>query len=110
MRKFIEKNPETKELSLLDVDVNKVYNYILQKKTNPVKDGYEIRLRTDPYIEVYYRPTKEKQLQEKRERIRDNLKLYDSEIYIKDATIEEFELFNEAREKAVEAGKNILEL
>lgn len=110
MRKFIEKNPETKNLSLLDVDVNKVYNYILQKQTNPVRDGYEIRLRTDPYIEVYYRPTKEKQLQEKRERIKENLKFYDSEVYIQDASISAFELFNEEREKAVEAATNFLEL
>ena len=110
MRKFIETNPETKDLSLLDVDVNKVYNYILQKKTNPIRDGYEIRLRTEPYIEVYYRPTKQKQLEEKRERIKENLKFYDSEVYIQDATIGEFEVFNEEREHAVEAAQNFLDL
>ncbi len=110
MRKFIEKNPETKNLSLLDVDVNKVYNYLLQKKTNPVRDGYEIRLRTDPYIEVYYRPTKERQLAEKRERIRDNLRFYDSEIYIQDASIVEFDIFNEEREKALQAAESFLTL
>ncbi len=110
MRAFIKKNPETKNLNLLDVDVNKVYNYLLQKKEKPVRDGYEIRLRTDPYIEVYYRPTKEKQRAEKRERIRDNLRFYDSEIYIQDASIAEFEVFNEERENALHAAESFLTL
>ncbi len=108
MRKFIENNPETKDLHLLDVDVNKVYNYLLQKQTRPVKDGYEIHLRTDPYIEVYYRPTKQKQLADKRERIKQNLKFYDSEVYIQDASITAFDVFNDEREKAVQAAESFL--
>ena len=109
MRAYIKKHPETKDLKLLDVDVNKVYNYLVQKKIQPVKDGYEICLRTEPYIEVYYRPTKAKQLEEKRARIKNNLKFYDSEIYIQDASIETFEIFNEERQKAVTAAQYFLD-
>lgn len=108
MRDYIKKHPETKNLELLDVDVNKVYNYLIQKEKAPVKNGYELHLRTDPYIEVYYQPTKQKQLEEKRARIKNNLKFYDSEIYIQDASIADFDVFNEEREKAVTAAKYFL--
>ena len=68
MRKVISNDPETKSLDILDVDVNKVYQYLVQRKERPVVDGYEIVLRTDPYIEIVYRPTKEKAQEIKKEK------------------------------------------
>jgi primosomal protein DnaI len=109
MRKEILKFDETKDLDILDVDVNKVYQYIVQKKEKPVVDGYEIVLKTDPYIEIIYRPTKEKAFELRKERIRKNLKFYDSEVYIQDATVKDFKCFNEEREHAVEKAQYFLD-
>ncbi|BCR35600.1 primosomal protein DnaI [Mariniplasma anaerobium] len=109
MRQFIGKNQETKSLEVLDVDVNKVYQYLVRKKEKPVVDGYEVVLRTEPYIEIVYRPTKEKAFELKKERIRRNLKFYDSEVYIQDASISEFDCFNEERQKAHDLAAQFLE-
>jgi primosomal protein DnaI len=109
MRKVIDNNQETKNLKVLDVDVNKVYQYLVQKEEKPVVDGYEVVLRTEPYIEIVYRPTKEKALEIKKEKIRRNLKFYDSEVYIQDASISEFECFNEERQKAHDLAASFLE-
>lgn len=109
MRKFIKKYDETKDLELLDVDVNRVYQYLIQKEREPVKDGYEFVLRTDPYIEIVYRPTKEKALELQKLRIRRNLKFYDSEVYIQDASIAAFSCFNEERQKAYDLASHFLE-
>ena len=109
MRAYIKKSKETKDLVLLDVDVNKVYQYLIQKETQPVKDGYEFVLRTEPYIEVVYRPTKEKAQEIKKQQIRKNLKFYDSEIYIQDANVSDFKCFNEERQKAYDLATHFLE-
>ena len=109
MRKEILKFDETKDLDILDVDVNKVYQYIVQKKEKPVVDGYEIVLKTDPYIEIIYRPTKEKAFELRKERIRKNLKFYDSEVYIQDASLKDFKCFNEEREHAFKKAQYFLE-
>lgn len=109
MRKEILKFDETKDLDILDVDVNKVYQYIVQKKEKPVVDGYEIVLKTDPYIEIIYRPTKEKAFELRKERIRKNLKFYDSEVYIQDASVKDFKCFNEERQHAFEKAQYFLD-
>jgi len=100
MRKVIEKNPETKDLKITDVDVYKVYQYLLEKSEHITRDGYEAVLRTEPYIEIIYKPTKEKADAIRRLKIKAHLKFYDSEVYIQDATLDRFEVYNEEREKA----------
>ncbi len=109
MRKVIKKYPETKDLVLLDVDVNKVYQYIIQMQEEPVVNGYEIVLRTEPYIEIVYRPTKEKAFEIRKEKIRRKLKFYDSEVYIQDASISAFSCFNEERQKACDLASSFIE-
>jgi len=109
MKKAIKDFEETKNLTINDVDINKVYQYILQKQDEPIKDGYEIMLKTDPYIEIYYRPTKEKSIQIRKERMRQNLKFYDSEVYIQDASLAEFDCFNDERVKAYEKAQYFLD-
>jgi primosomal protein DnaI len=109
MRKEIARFEETKDLNINDVDVNKVYQYIVQKQENPIKDGYEIMLKSDPYIEIYYRPTKEKATEIKKSRMRHHLKFYDSEVYIQDATLSEFDCYNEERVKAFETAQYFLD-
>ncbi len=109
MRKAIKSFEETKDLIVPDVDVNKVYQYILRKQDEPIKDGYEIMLKTDPYIEIYYRPTKEKALQNQKIRMREHLKFYDSEVYIQDASLKAFDCFNDERVKAYEVAQTFLD-
>ncbi len=100
MKKVILTDPETRNLSISDVDIYKVYSYLLDRDEKRVIDGYRPVLKTDPYIEIVYEPTKEKEMEIKRNRIRKHLKFYDSEIYIQDASLSRFEVFNDEREKA----------
>ena len=100
MRKVVSKDPETQNLSLLDIDISKVYQYLLDRDEHTVRGGYQPVLRTDPYIEIVYRPTKEKAEELRREKIKEHLKFYDSEVYIQDASLSKFEVSNEEREKA----------
>ncbi len=109
MRKVVSKDPETKNLHLLDIDIYKVYQYLLDRDQHFVKDGYQPVLRTDPYVEIVYRPTKEKAEELRRKKIREHLKFYDSEIYIQDASLSRFEVFNEEREKAYKLASEFVE-
>ncbi len=109
MKKIIQQDPETKNLMIPDVDIYKVFQYLMLRDQKAMKDGYEPVLRTDPYIEIVYRPTKEKAVEIKRRRIRENLKFYESEVYIQDASLVEFDVFNDERENAFEHAKNFVE-
>ncbi len=96
IRKIVSTDPETRNLNIGDVDLLKVYQY-LSARDEPETDGYQAVLLTEPYIEVVYRPTKERSDAIKRARIRENLRFYDTEVYIQNASIEDFECFNEER-------------
>ncbi|MDY0074362.1 MAG: ATP-binding protein [Acholeplasmataceae bacterium] len=100
MKKVVQNDPETKNLSIADVDVYKIYVYLQDRDQHTVIDGYRPVLKTDPYIEIVYEPTQEKEMELKKSRIRKHLKFYDSEIYIQDASLSRFDVFNEEREKA----------
>lgn len=100
MKKVVLQDPETQNLNIADVDIYKVFIYLQERDEKLVVDGYRPKLKTDPYIEIVYEPTKEKEIELKREKIRKHLKFYDSEIYIQDASLGRFEVFNEEREKA----------
>lgn len=96
IRKIVSTDPETRNLDVGDVDLLKVYQY-LSARDEPDTDGYRAVLLTEPYIEVVYRPTKERSDAIKRARIRKNLRFYDTEVYIQDASLDDFECFNEER-------------
>jgi primosomal protein DnaI len=98
IRKIVSTDPETRNLKIGDVDLLKVYQY-LSARDEPEKDGYQAVLLTEPYIEVVYRPTKARSDAIKRARIRENLKFYDTEVYIQNASIEDFECFNDERQR-----------
>ncbi len=109
MRQVVSKDPETQNLNLLDIDIYKVYQYLLDRDGNIIKGGYQPVLRTDPYIEIVYRPTKEKAEELRRVKIREHLKFYDSEVYIQDASLSKFEVSNEEREKAYKLSADFLQ-
>ncbi len=100
MKKVVLTDPETRNLKISDVDVYKVFIYLQERDQQMIIDGYKPVLRTDPYIEIVYEPTKEKEMEIRRTKIKKHLKFYDSEVYIQDASLARFEVFNEEREKA----------
>jgi len=75
IRKIVSTDPETRNLKIGDVDLLKVYQY-LSARDEPEKDGYQAVLLTEPYIEFY-----------------------DTEVYIQNASIEDFECFNDERQR-----------
>ena len=109
MKKVVSKDPETKNLHIHDVDVYKVFQYIVDRDQKNTRDGYETVLITDPYIEIVYRPTREKAIEIKHRKIREHLKFYDSEVYIQDASLSRFEVLNDERMKAHQAAKAFLD-
>jgi primosomal protein DnaI len=108
MRNKVLTDPETRNLNISDVDIHKVFQYILERDQNIVKDGYQPVLRTEPYIEIIYRPTVRKAEELRKAKIKRSLRFYDSEVYIQDASIERFDVFNDEREKAYQLSKAFL--
>lgn len=109
IREIVRKDPETKNLTIRDVDLMLVYQYLTARDKNEIRDGYRPHLRTDPYLEIVYRPTTEKAEELRKNRIRQHLKFFDSEIYIQDASLAAFRTFNEERQHAYNAAANFLE-
>ncbi|MDX9692382.1 MAG: primosomal protein DnaI [Acholeplasmataceae bacterium] len=109
MKKVVLQDSELKNLKIHDIDVYKLYQYLQDRNDHVNKDGYESVLITDPYIEIVYRPTKEKAIEIKQRKIREHLKFYDSEVYIQDASLSRFEVFSEERMKAYQVAKEFLD-
>lgn len=106
IRKRIQEDKETKKLIIEDADLLKVNRYLDIRDT--IVDGYRPALQTEPYIEIIYLPTKEKREEILREKIRQHLILFDSDIYLQEATLEGFELLNDTRKKAFELAEDFL--
>ena len=60
MKKVVLTDPETRNLRISDVDIYKVYVYLQDRDQKTIVNGYRPVLRTDPYVEIVYEPTKEK--------------------------------------------------
>jgi primosomal protein DnaI len=100
MRLVILKDEETKDLIISDLDVLKVYQYLMDKHDQTEYDGYLPVLVTNPYIEIVYRPTKEKAYQLKQLKLRKYLSFFDSDIYIQHASLDDFHEKTEHRKTA----------
>lgn len=103
IRKIIEADSETKDLKLNDLDLLKVFRYLQIRGT--IIDGYKPILKTDPYIEIVYLATEDQKEINFRERLKRNLMIFDSDVYVQDATLENFELTNEQRVNVYEKAK-----
>ena len=110
MREVISKDEETKDLIIDDLDVLKVYQYLMDKYDQKSYDGYIPVLIKEPYIEIMYRPTKEKAYAVKQQKLRQYLSLFDSDIYIQDATLNDFHQTSDIRIKALEIAKRSVQL
>jgi primosomal protein DnaI len=106
MRLVILKDEETKDLIISDLDVLKVYQYLMDKHDQTEYDGYLPVLVTNPYIEIVYRPTKEKAYQLKQLKLRKYLSFFDSDIYIQHASLDDFHEKTEHRKTAKKEAEN----
>jgi primosomal protein DnaI len=106
MRLVILKDEETKDLIISDLDVLKVYQYLMDKHDQTEYDGYLPVLVTTPYIEIVYRPTKEKAYQLKQLKLRKYLSFFDSDIYIQHASLDDFHEKTEHRKTAKKEAEN----
>lgn len=107
IRAQIAKDPETKHLKLNDQDVLVVYQYLLQRDQNDSK-SYKPRLKFEPYLQIVYEATKERKQQELTKIIKRNLETFESDIYIADATLNDFIISEEVQQLAVDYAKNTI--
>jgi len=107
MRKAVMTDPETRHLDVSDTDLTLVYQYLLRRDED--ESGYRPVLRTHPYVEIVYRPTKAKADELRKKRIRENLRFYDTEVYVQDARLDDFETFNDERTKVRDLARAFLD-
>lgn|SRR5690554_364206 len=107
MRKRIAEDNETKDLKLTNSDILVVNRYLDLR--GEVVDGYKVSLKTDPYVEIVYLPTTEKLQEEARDKFKSHLLVFNSEVYLQEASLDDFKLLNEEREKVVIELKKFVE-
>ena len=103
MRDVILKDKETKDLIISDHDILKVYQYVIDKQEKREYDGYIPVLIKSPYIEIVYRPTQKKIQAMKQLQLKKYLSFFDSDIYIQEASLDDFHEKTEGRMKAKKA-------
>lgn len=108
MRQAILDDPETKDLKLSDQDVLVVYQYLQQRDEN-TSTGFRPRLKLTPYVQVIYEPTKERLEQQVTRKIKKNLETFESDIYIADATLDDFIISDEYQAKAVKYARKTID-
>lgn len=107
MLDVIKQDEETKDLQLKGLDILKVYQYLMYKYDN-TDDAYTPKLIKEPYIEFILVPTLKKQLKLKHEHIKKYMDIFESEIYLQEASFDAFHAHNEERMKALDMAKNFV--
>ncbi len=107
IREIVSKDNETKHLKLSDNDMYVVYQYLLLRDDNALK-GFRPKLVLEPYIHINYVPTKERQQEELTITLRQHLETFESDIYIADATLDDFIVSDEYQQKAIDYAKEFL--
>lgn len=108
IRKIVDTDLETKDLNVSDSDLLTVYRYLSVRGT--IVDGNMPVLKTDPYIEITYLPTKEqveKNLINKNNHR--NLNFFNGDIFIQDnASLDHFTISTKEREKALKLSRDLI--
>lgn len=99
LRARILNDSETKDLVISDADLVIVNRYLDIRDT--IIDGYQPLLKTDPYIEIIYVPTKEKKEEQQKQKLKGHLQVFDSDIYLQEANLKDFKNMNDSREKVL---------
>lgn len=107
LKQKIKNDPETKDLEVSGSDLLVVGRYLEIRGT--IIDGYKPVLKTSPYVEIIYLPTEEKINEKIRSEIKQNLAIFDSDIYLQDASLENFKVLNGEREKVLTLAKEFIE-
>lgn len=107
LRLKIANDPETKDLNITGSDLLVVGRYLEIRGT--IIDGYKPILKTTPYVEIIYLPTEEKINQKIRLEIKQNLEVFDSDIYLQDASFADFKILNSQRERVLTLAKEFIQ-
>lgn len=108
MREAIKNDSETKDLKLNDQDLLVVYQYLMQRDAN-TSTSYRPRLKFEPYLQIVYEPTKEKLQQDLTRTIKRNLETFESDIYIADATLDDFIISDDLQQQAIDYARRTLQ-
>lgn len=108
MKREIAKDKETQSLKLTGIDILKVYQYLLVKHDKNRDKNYTPKLITTPYIEFVLEPTEKKKLLIKQDKIKKYMDIFEAEIHIQDASLDDFDVFTESREIALKEAKAFL--
>lgn len=100
MREIVLNDPETKGYEIPYADILKVYQYIVMRDNKETIDGYIPKLKLEPYVEIYYVPTEEKRNEEIKAKMQRHLDYFDSDVFLQDVSLKDFEIFNDERQKA----------
>lgn len=109
MKREIAKDEETQSLTLHGMDILKVYQYLLAKHDKNRDQHYTPKLITTPYIEFVLEPTEKKKLAIKQDKIKKYMDIFEAEVHIQEASLDEFDLFSESREIAMKEAKTFLD-
>lgn len=106
IRKEMKLHEETKDLVLNDADLLKVKRYLDLK--DKVVDGLTVRLKTEPYLEIVYVPTANYEDEQNKEKLKNHLKVFNSDVYLQDASLHDFDAFNKERKNILNEINNFL--
>ena len=99
MKNFIKAQPETKNLDIKDTDIIMLYRYLTEDKQ--VEGGYVKVLKTEPHLHIVLAPTKEKTNEKIKDYLKSQLETFESDVYIQDASFDDFYTTTENKEKAL---------
>lgn len=108
IKETVMSDPETRHLNLDDNDLYTVYQYLLMRDSNTMP-GYIPKLIFEPYIHIEYVPTKAKRDEEINRELKRHLETFESDIYIQDASFDNFETHGiKAYEDALKYAKHLV--
>ncbi|CDR31159.1 Primosomal protein DnaI [Acholeplasma oculi] len=107
IRSIVEKDNELNKMNIQDQDLLVAFQYIMQRDQNDLKDFYP-KLVLKPYAHIAYIPTKEKVMYDSTRKLRSYLEIFESDIYISDATLDDFIIEDDIHEKAIKYAKSLI--
>lgn len=109
MRNVILNDHELKDVNIPDHLLSIAMQYIEIRDNITEEDDYIPVFVTDPDIEIQYVPSKRKVLEMKNEKIMSHLKMFDSDVYIQDASLDEFFQSTKNREIILDYSKELID-
>lgn len=106
MKAFISKHPETKDLEISDMDTVLVYRYLTEDRKT--ESGYIKVLKTSPHIHIVLAPSEEKANEKIKSYLQSQLETFESDVYIQDASFNDFYDTTDNKQKALELTKNFV--